>query len=504
MGRIKLKLKNWPFEKGQKVQLIWIGEPFKENNKWMIDTYFCDGKVTKKVIQDWANIHLLVSSKYYVDGDLMSGEIIEEYSTMQILDIDLTGIKNKYYESDWNVFKSNYKSKSKTFNFWKSNKLYTIPILEVIRAVLAPNTFMLNTILYNDIWEDYFIYSIEENKMKLTFSNEYRTTCLKNEYYNHLAWILTNTKVLNTCNEIGYNMFVMNELKFNFNIPEFKVKARVKKNNHGFTIIEILNVYGKEIKIDELEVYHPSFENKKKTDEHKKRVFIGLNSDNENKIIDNNIDGSSKFTESIEDESTIQEYINTPKIKKEKTRDGILRAGEDNNTVQYIKDDNNIRTLSSEGGERIVAGLEFIESNQNISNELENFIANLKQLKKLNWIEKVNIKVVNLPFGRKFSYLRDGINRRRCVIAEVIKSNGDIFGIIEVEREEKTLSILIIKTESNKDLNFACNMLLNSLIYESGKWSNKVIGILRQRNIFIERTKHVKKNLIENIINRII
>ncbi|GAA0759006.1 hypothetical protein [Clostridium sartagoforme] len=52
MERDKLKLKNWPFPKGEKVQLIWIGEPFKYNNKWMIDTYFCDGKETKKVIQD--------------------------------------------------------------------------------------------------------------------------------------------------------------------------------------------------------------------------------------------------------------------------------------------------------------------------------------------------------------------------------------------------------------------------------------------------------------------
>ena len=68
MGRMQLKLKNWPFDKGIKAQLIWIGEPFKYQNKWMIDTYFNDGKSTKKVIQDWANIHFLSIDKYYIDG----------------------------------------------------------------------------------------------------------------------------------------------------------------------------------------------------------------------------------------------------------------------------------------------------------------------------------------------------------------------------------------------------------------------------------------------------
>ena len=47
-NRKKLKLGNWPFEKGKKAKLIWIGEPFKHNNKWMIDTYFNDDESTKK------------------------------------------------------------------------------------------------------------------------------------------------------------------------------------------------------------------------------------------------------------------------------------------------------------------------------------------------------------------------------------------------------------------------------------------------------------------------
>ena len=160
MSRIQLKIKNWPFEKGKKVQLIWIGEPFKFNNKWMIDTYFNDGKVTKKIVQDWANIHFLSIDKYYIDGDLNSGQIIDKYGVIETIDVDLSNVVSKYNESDWRIKGSSYKSKSRTFNFYKNNKLYTIPIVEIVRSVLAPNTFMLNTILYSDTFEDYFTYEM--------------------------------------------------------------------------------------------------------------------------------------------------------------------------------------------------------------------------------------------------------------------------------------------------------------------------------------------------------
>ncbi|NFO46726.1 hypothetical protein FDB40_07330 [Clostridium botulinum] len=505
MGKIKLKLKNWSFEKGKKAQLIWIGEPFKENNKWMIDTYFSDGKITKKVIQDWVNIHFLSTDKYYVDGDLRSGEIIDTAGVMNTIDIDLCSVTPKYNEGDWNIARSNYKSRSKTFNFWKNNVLYTVPIIEIVRAVLAPNTYMLNTILYNDVWEDYFIYYIQDRKLQIAFSNEYKTSYLKSEYYNHLAWMISNNEILQMCNDIGYNMFSKGSLRFDFNMANFNIKARVKKNKHGFTIMEILKVNLKEIKVDELDIYHPSFEDRKKSDKAKLRTYTYLNNNEDTRVVDNNIDGSNNFDESINDELITHEYSNVPKVKKEKTRIGNLRINEDNNTKEYIKEDSNSRTLCSEGGIKRANGIEFSEIDEKaISTELEDFILNLRKLERLECIRKVNIEIVNLPLGRRFSYLNNGLDRRRCVIAEIIKTNGDIFGVIEVEREEKTLSTLIIKLESKDKLQVLYKELLNGLVRKSGKWDSKVIEILQKRNVKIFRNKHLNnKKVFNNIIKKV-
>ncbi|NAS19742.1 hypothetical protein GND98_018330 [Clostridium butyricum] len=503
MGKQKLKLKNWPFEKGEKAQLIWIGEPFKENNKWMIDTYFSDGKSTRKVIQDWANIHFLSIDKYYIDGDLRSGEIIDTAGIMSTIDIELCGIIPKYNEGDWNIAKSNYKSKSKTFNFWKNNVLYTVPIVEIVRAVLAPNTFMLNTILYNDVWEDYFTYDIQDRRLQIAFSNEYKTSYLKSEYYNHLAWMISNDEILKMCNEIGYNMFSQGSLRFDFNMTSFNIKARVKKNRHGFTIMEIVKVNLKEIKVDEIDIYHPSFEDRKKSDEAKFRTYTYLNNKSDDRVVDNKIDGANNFDESINEELITHEYINMPKVKKEKTRIGNLRINEDNNTKKYIMEDDNLRTLSSEGGMKRANGIEFSEVDENsISIELESFISDLKKLEKLDWIKRVDIKIVKLPLGRKFSYLSNGVDRRKCLIAEILKVDGDIFGIIEVQREEKLLSTLIIKFNSSMNRDVLYRTLLDGLVCKSGKWNQSIFCFWEKKNIKIKRCRHVKKNfLYKNIIN---
>lgn len=493
--RKKLKLDNWPFEKGKKAKLIWIGEPFKQNNKWMLDTYFNDGESTKRLIQDWANLYFLAKDKYYIDGDLNSGKVIDNEGLMKIVDLNLINIIPKYNETDWYILKSRYRSKSKTFSFWKHNVLYTIPIIEIVRAILAPNTFMLNSILYNDAWEDYFTYQLENRKLEIDFTSKYKRSYLKNEYYNHLAWLISNKQVFEMCNNIGYNMFRLGELNFDFNIPNFNITARAKKNKHGFTIIEILKVNRKEINIDELKVFHPTFEEHKQSNEAKLRTHTYLNNEDEERIIDNNVDGSKDFDERINNELIIQEYINVPIVTKEKGLCGKLRTIEDINTKKYILDGDNIRTLSPEGGIKKKNGIEVSAIDEPMmAQEFEDFIYILRELENLNLVKKINLSFVELPLGRKFSYLSNGIDRRKCLVAEVYKINGDILLIIEVQREDKLLSTLILEGYSKKLLNWACNVLLNSLVQESGKWSNISICNITEQGVKIQRVKHIGKD----------
>lgn len=501
--RKKLKLDNWPFEKGKKAKLIWIGEPFKQNNKWMLDTYFYDGEITKKVIQDWANLYFLSIDKYYIDGDLRSGEIIDNEGEMQTIDINLSDVTPRYNDTDWNILKSKYKSKSKTFSFWKHNVLYTIPMIEIVRAILAPNTFMLNAILYNDAWEDYFTYKIEDRKLQMYFTSQYNTSYLKSEYYNHLAWMISNEEILKTCNDIGYNMFSKGKLIFDFNISNFNISARVKKSKHGFIIMEILKVNKKEIKVDELKIYHPSFEQREKTNEAKLRTYTYLNNKDEDRIIDSSVDGAKDFGERINNELIIQEYIKVPIVKKEKELNGKLRTNEDRNTKKYVLNEDNSRTLSSEGGIRKASGIEVSAIDETIlvpskvNYELTEFIEVLNLLRNMNKIRSIKIKIVELPFGRKFSYLSDGSTRRKCLIAIIERNNGKQFYVLEIERDGKNISTILLSGMTKCDWKDTCELILKGVVKGSGSWDNNIFEILEKQNIKVVRHKHTSRNSLE-------
>ena len=81
--------------------------------------------------------------KYYTDGNLNNGEDLDN---KDIIDISFSNLKVEYYERDWKITDLGFvvETKSKTFNFDKNGTFYSIPIIEVIRAALAPDRFMLN------------------------------------------------------------------------------------------------------------------------------------------------------------------------------------------------------------------------------------------------------------------------------------------------------------------------------------------------------------------------
>ncbi|WP_300381953.1 hypothetical protein, partial [Clostridium sp.] len=379
----KIRLNNWPFLVREKANLIWIGEPFKKNNKWMINTYFYNGKEVREVIQDWANIHFLSINKIYKAGYLNSSEIINEHNTGEIIDIDLSNIKSKYYESDWKIRNSNYRSKSRTFNFYKEGVSYSIPLIEIIRSVLAPNTFMLNSILYNDIFEDYFTYEINEKTLNLYFAKEYKQAYLKEEYIHHLTWIIGNKEVLEMINQIGYSNNFKGKILFDFSLKDFKFKARVKKNNNKITTLEIINLKSKRIDFDEIRVFHPNFENKESSNKSKTRTFMKLSKENE-KVIDGEISGSTSKDEKVNEELLIHEYDNNPKIIKEKVGLNQKREDIDENTKKFIVEDDNKRTFASFGGIDTAKGLEVSNYDiKELDSDLKEFMEVLEELKKV-------------------------------------------------------------------------------------------------------------------------
>ena len=501
MSRKAVIIGNWPFLKGEKAKLIWIGEPYKYNNKWMFKAYFKGSNFTRRIQLDWASVHFLVPDKYYVNGDLNNGEAIED---TEIIDINLKNVEVEYKERPSEIKGAGFKDrmKSKTFNFHDKGILYSIPVIEVIRAILAPSDFLLNRILEMDSFENYFIYEFIGSKLEIHFTSEYESKLLKDDKINHLAWILTNSNVLKMFNKIGQVLWESGELKFDFLLSNFNIKARVKKKEKYVRVLEILSMKKKRINAGEINTYHPSLEESQITDEAKKRKYINKTIGRDRNLTSDS-DGSTKTSEEINTALIEHEYEQLPKINRKKTGRKIVRKREDENTRIYIEDDNKLRTTADVGGERLIKGLEFnnIENMQTIG-ELEDFIDVLKLLRKKSTISSIEILINVLPegiFRRKFARLSNGITRRKYAIGKIIMRDGKECSLIEIERENKSLSMLILKVNEHIKWNLVYSRLLIGLVEKSGNWSNKAIKDVERQGVIVCRIKHIKKNIYDKV-----
>ncbi|MEZ2719683.1 Tn7-like element transposition protein TnsE [Niallia circulans] len=101
-----------------------------------------------------------------------------------------------------------------------------------------------------------------------------------------------------------------------------------------------------------------------------------------------------------------------------------------------------------------------------------------------------------MPIGdgnRVFSYLEDGITPRRYALATVSPFNGNEFKILEVERENRALSMLILSSTVSVNWNQLIDGLLLNLVNSSGTWEKQSIQSLDRRNVMVQKANHSKK-----------
>lgn len=147
--------------------------------------------------------------------------------------------------------------------------------------------------------------------------------------------------------------------------------------------------------------------------------------------------------------------------------------------------------------EELPKGLEFTNiSKAEVKGELQEFIEILLLLAKMKEIGNIKIIVDYLPEGtkwKKFSILGDEITRRYA-IGKVAMTNEMEILLIEVEIEDRALSMLIIKGINLMNWKLICGIILLGLVNESGKWSNVILDNMKSNNIYISRIRHIGKN----------
>lgn len=303
-------------------------------------------------------------------------------------------------------------------------------------------------------------------------------------------------------NTIGQSLWQLGELKFDFLIDRFNIAARVDKKETGIRVLEIVSLKKKRINAAEINIYHPCLEETEAANVAKRRKFISKNSGCDREL-DSHTDGSTKMSEEISTFLINHEYECVPRINKIKSGRKIRRSKEDDNTQKYIQEDDKLRSLSDTGGEELLMGLEFTSIVKvEEKGELQEFVEVLKLLQKRRDIKSVDIIIGDLPegkSGKRFSRLSDGATSRRYAIGKIDMIDSREYSLIDIEREDRALSMLLLKGKTKHDWKWIYSKLLIGLINESGKWDNEVITLIEKRGVIIKRNRHTQKDIYQKV-----
>jgi hypothetical protein len=110
----------------------------------------------------------------------------------------------------------------------------------------------------------------------------------------------------------------------------------------------------------------------------------------------------------------------------------------------------------------------------------------------------------SLPSGlgeRKFTKLSDGIMKRKYIIAEIYLQTGQRFNVIEIEREQHSLSTLILYSSHSIDWNKIYAKVLFDLVQDSGAWSSKSLKGIEKLGATIKKAKHSSKTVDARVIS---
>ncbi|GAA0322709.1 hypothetical protein GCM10008967_11510 [Bacillus carboniphilus] len=478
MSNQLVKLDNWPFKNGEKAQLTWISSPFTQDKKIMFYAYFrFKGKI-EKLLADWGTLPALAIQHYYLNGDISKS--IPPVGTDEV-EITIYPSDVSYFEKEWIIYGTNDKDMSRSFTVSYKNKKYTLPLIEVVRSILATNRFLLYRLFETNSFPQYFIEQHEAKRIHLDFSSLYHRKYTQDNYLYQLVWLLSNQDLRRVFESVAYTFVNTGILKFSWLFAQsLTIKAIVKPSSSGGTILRITNVKNKQIPYSEITFTHPEIVQTEKSGEAKKYTLHSKvnNSGQQSELtLDEEVEGTTDNFDLIEMDNQLHEYLKLPKVTKIRKSSNKQRDFEDENTKKHFVDDQGKRAMSDVGGSKVAKGLENKSLYDiQVQGELGEFIKVLKVLENYSEVQSINViqgSLKEFSDTKRFVYLSNGITERKYVIAEIVLFSNLEISVIEVEREDRALSTLICFFSNQPNKGHYFQQILNGLIVRHGTWDKE-------------------------------
>ncbi|WP_331446048.1 Tn7-like element transposition protein TnsE [Natranaerobius thermophilus] len=473
-----------------------ISKPYKKENRWYIDALFYSHK-TKRVRLDIARLLRLHLGGTYKDGEFIGFESAIEMD----ISIPNSVIKNRKITPFLNKDKYNKEFDYYTFGIPYKDHFIVIPIIELVRAVLLPDTFWMNQVTQLDALDTSFVSSMSSEVLQVQFDPSINVSYVKlNEKINHLAWIMTNSNIFNMIAELYNNVSNGQGFLFDFGFTSLNMQVMAEQVGNKIFVKQIKSFRGKKIKTQKIEVSHPKLYKNSPSNETRDQYHKTIKISGDDKVLDASKDGSYKDQDIVDENISKSEYTNYVKITRNKIPKKSKKPIETVETAKLYKEDSNSRTTSDLGGKEVVPQLEFLNNFQ---------FLNINDFDEINQVldlinERGNVVSVQRLVGKlkdhwsygSFCDLKDGKKERRYLLGKITLSNGTEAVLIEIEREDRALTTLMLVSEKTANWNKICHVVLKGLVKNSGSWSAEVINKIKTTyGIREHRFKHTRTDI---------
>lgn len=521
-----LKIRPWPFEKNEEVELYWLCSPYFHREKgWLMKAAF--KKMNNEIVEitvPWGTIPCLVIGQKYSDGLPCTtgkrGRILEItipersiFETCVAYDIPTT----LYY-----FYKNQDFGFQKICRFRIGDRNFYIPCLEIIRTYLTPHKVLANCIMKPGGLD----LLIEKTEIKgrdlfIDLTDEVPRRIVCNETAAYLAWLKHDVYANKAWNSIYNKVFSRAIEKSPYNaVSEFQKGTYMevlppagkgtKWAFRGITvgkdtlILELLSRTNLYMPFDNIYYSHSSLVNPDATSEQKIIKVIKSKNGLDEDIV--SLDKHDEPSQKDSDQSVIEHisigfsFNRNPKMKRVRKRNLKLRTGSTDDAAQIrdiegIKRDEIASTQDWIYGGQIrpieFKSLEIVKDG--VIKGLEEFLKVVDYIDKNHRDIRVFLNLVYIPKGRAFSLYPNG-TRRNCAIVKIEREKKLPCYILEVGRADSwsisTLLVYQLITQiSQEEVEVMLSELLIGLINNNGHWDK----ISFEKEIFFryEVMKHV-------------
>ncbi|TDY07311.1 UNVERIFIED_CONTAM: hypothetical protein BJ099_10429 [Lysinibacillus xylanilyticus] len=396
------------------------------------------------------------------------------------------------------------------WSFESDEMIYHIPQTEIVRALFGVNKIMSNA-LFRPNGLELLVNRVSMSKDQLAiidFLDDIPNSIVTDDFARYFGWIFLHPEMKKSYASVQSNLYGMMVRSSNSKgipievaVPKMKgfhLAVRGIRHNNEVLILEWLGSDIVDPPFRALELHHKSI---------KKRIYspggrktrLSNKEKNEDYLLNENNGERSR-------EDTNQPVIETDPIQIAFRHLPIVNRVS-NYEQKVNQGDEYISNVGSGGGiKQNIVGLDESIFGGGILNPLEfnslevtktyldygldKFMEMIRRLANYNPHLRVNVTLIYLPLGRKFSYLADG-RRRICAVVKITSDLKKSYVIEVAVPDNHSISTLIIPSLEDIHMDeVRLSFLLKGLINKGGSWSNQFLF-----NIPHLKLKHMHDNI---------